>query len=104
PDGTTAVRLDQLDPAQAREVLVDGLTDLPPDLLGRLLRLTGGWALAVKATNAALRAAVRDDRDPVVTGTWLADTLAAEGPETLDLGHEHSRSRTIAATLQASLR
>jgi hypothetical protein len=104
PDDATAVRLDQLDPDQARAVLGHGLPDLPADTVGRLLALTGGWALAVKAANSALRVAVRDGRDLAGTAVWLADTLAAEGPEVLDLGHERSRNKTIAATLRASLR
>ncbi len=104
PDEATAIRLDQLDPDQARTVLRHGLPELPSDAAARLLDLTAGWAIAVKASNAALRTAVREGRDLDQTATWLADTLAADGPDVLDLGHERSRSKTIAATLQASLR
>jgi WD40 repeat protein len=104
PDDAILIKLDQLDAEQSRQVLSHDLPELSAELGKRLLALTGGWALAVKAANSVLRTAVRDGRDLAATAKWLADTLEAEGPDVLNLGQERSRTKTIAATLQASLR
>jgi WD40 repeat protein len=92
-----------LDTDQSREVLCFGLPGLDAGQRDRLLSMTGGWALALKAANSALRVAVRDGRALNQTVRWLADTLASDGPDVLNLGRERGRDKTIAATLQASM-
>lgn len=98
-----AVQVDGMDDAQARQLLTGGLPPLPESLVARLLDLTGGWALPTAMANGVLRRGLRQGRDPVATGAFLADRLADQGPASLDLGNTHSREKTITATVQSSL-
>jgi hypothetical protein len=103
PPAAIAVSVDQLDNAQSSKVLLAGLPTLPEAMIARLIDATGGWALVVNSANAILRRAIRESDEPATYAAWLAETLAAEGVGALDLGNQHARDRTFAATMRPSL-
>ncbi|GAA0219939.1 hypothetical protein GCM10010492_17500 [Saccharothrix mutabilis subsp. mutabilis] len=97
------IRVDQMNPAQARDLLVGGLGELPDDLRERLLDRTGRWPLALRLANSALRRTARDGGDIAQAAERLVRRLGDVGPTALDVADPAGRERTVAATLESSL-
>jgi len=103
PDDADTVDVDQMNHAQARELVTGGIVGLPEPLGEQLLDLTGRWPLALGLANAALRRAVRDGADVEETAQRLLRRLRDLGPAALDVTVEIRRDRAVAATLESSL-
>ncbi|KOX19352.1 hypothetical protein ADK67_33530 [Saccharothrix sp. NRRL B-16348] len=98
-----AIRVDQMNPTQARDLLGDGLAGLSDDLRERLLDSTGRWPLALRLANSALRRTARDGGDLAEAAERLVRRLDDLGPTALDVADPAGRERTVAATLESSL-
>ncbi|MBV1856326.1 NB-ARC domain-containing protein [Catellatospora tritici] len=97
------VRVDELEPAQARLILAAGLPPIGEPEMTRLLRLTGRWPLLLRLANGHLRDALDPRLGINVAAAQLADQLEQEGPDTLSLTDEASRQQAVAASINASL-
>jgi hypothetical protein len=97
------VKVDQLEPSQARAVLVHELPPIREAELARLLKLTGGWSLLLRLANAHLRTVTGAGMDPDNAAVRLADRLDREGPDTLSVTEQASRDKAVAANINASL-
>ncbi|MFC5286539.1 NB-ARC domain-containing protein [Actinokineospora guangxiensis] len=100
---TATIRVDQMNPAESRELLGTGLPGLPDRVSLALLERTGRWPLALRLANSALRRTARDGGDVVEAADRLLLRLAAIGPTALDVTDAAGRDRTVAATLESSL-
>ena len=108
-----AVRVDQMSPQQARDLLTSGLPELDPAVADGLLAVTGRWPLLLRLVNKILADYARMATDVSDKGAVLLARLRAGGPavvddllgttgRTLDVGRPQERARAIRATIGAS--
>ena len=105
---STAVRIDWLKHDQARQLLTHDLPPLPDALADELIRLAGGWPLLLRLINKILLDATRSGGDIAALADELSGRLRRDGPVQFesqwDLRDASARSRTVAATIEASTR
>jgi WD40 repeat protein len=110
----TAVRVDQMTPGQAREVLTADLDPLDPAVVKDLLEVTGRWPLLLRLVNKILVS--HADLDPAglagqasallarlhADGPAAIDDLAGDQVRGLDINNPHQRAMAVQATIEAS--
>jgi hypothetical protein len=108
-----AVRVDQMLPEEAREVLTSGGLRLPPALAEGLLKATGRWPLPLRLVAEILTNASKLGADVAEAGQLVLERLQAEGAEAiddlsgkagqdLDVKRPEERQRAVRATIGAS--
>jgi WD40 repeat protein len=111
PDVT--VQVDQMSPAQSRELLTSGLPSLDSALVSRLVDVTGRWPLLLRLANKILATAEQAGADVPAMSARLLEKLKEDGPEVvdglsqeptgpLDVGQPQQRARAVRATIEAS--
>jgi WD40 repeat protein len=105
PRGAATVMVDRMTAEQAAAALTDGVADLPRDLLGLLVSVTGGWPLLLGLVNAMLVEHLAAGAGVRAAMDWILRHLAAAGPAAFDrnLGDRQDRSQAVEATMAASL-
>jgi WD40 repeat protein len=105
PRGGKTVLVDQMDLEQAAAMLTEGLPELPPELLRRLVSLTGRWPLLLGLVNATIAENVATGAGVREAADWVLRQLAAAGPTAFDrsFGDDRDRSRAVDVTMAASL-
>jgi hypothetical protein len=109
----TAVKVDQMEPAQARQLLTWQLPDPDTNAVEQLLAVTGRWPLLLHLANKYLTSVAGISSDVSVTAAKLYKRLRAGGPQAvdelpgeadrgLDVENPRERQRTVQATIQAS--
>jgi hypothetical protein len=112
----TTVRVDQMTPRQARELLTSGLPPLDEAVLSGLLDATGRWPLLVRLVNKILadHLPLAPDGDVTTQAAALLDRLRSAGPaalddltgneghSSLDAGDPNQRAKAVRATIEAS--
>jgi hypothetical protein len=111
PRGAVRVRVDQMSPAQAREVLTGELPPIDEAVVEDLLAATGRWPLLLRLVNRVLDDAAATGQPVSAAGRDVLARLRAAGPAvvdrltgapaTLDLGEPEQRARAVRATLEA---
>ena len=107
------VKVDQMSPVQARELLLAGLPPVPPAIARGLLEETGRWPLLVRLANKILADQVRVQPDVAAAAAGLLDRLRQGGapqvdPLTgtdvgrLDVSDPDQRVKAVRATVEAS--
>lgn len=110
-NGQAVVAVDQLSDHQARRLLTAGLTQPPPaDLVTDLVAASGKWPLLLRLMNRALVSASRIDPDLGGAARNLVERLRQGDPTALDplvmgldIGDPSARSRSVSATIEASI-
>ena len=108
-----AVRVDQMSPEQAREVLTYRLPAIDPTVTEGLLSVTGGWPLLLRLINKVLADYAHMAPDLSAQGAALLERLHAGGPAAvddllrgvgrgLDVGLPQERARAVRMTIGAS--
>lgn len=108
-----AVRVDQMSPEQARQVLTSGLAPLDRQIVRELLAVTGRWPLLLGLVNKILYDAAGVGADVSVAGVRLLERLRQSGPtvvddvagtaeQGLDVAVPAERTRAVRATIAAS--
>jgi WD40 repeat protein len=108
------VKVDQMSPMQARQVLTADLPSLPAAVTEALLVETGRWPLLLRLTNRNLLAQAQSQADLAVVGKELLRRLRRDGPlrvtgqwpgvdiRQLDVDDPDQRNQAVAATIEAS--
>ena len=112
---STAVRVDQMSPEQARALLTAGLPHLDEEMVSGLLAVTGRWPLLLRLVSQILAdyVQVADVSAISAQGAMLLERLAVGGPAAidelsgdqrrrLDVGQPQERARAVRATIEAS--
>jgi hypothetical protein len=110
----TNIVVDQMTESQARQVLVSGLPEMPPETVTSLLSVTGRWPLLLGLVNKILADAYDTGADLAATARDLHLRLREEGPaivdpisgvsaDSIDLDDPRQRSSAVEATMRASL-
>ncbi|MCI4061086.1 NB-ARC domain-containing protein [Micromonospora sp. R77] len=112
PGDATTIKVDQMSPEQARQVLVWSLPSLPHQTVEQLLAATGRWPLLLRLVNRVIANAVEENRDPARTAADILRLLSEGGPaeidgltdswQELDLNIPEQRARAVRATIEAS--
>jgi WD40 repeat protein len=98
------VLVDQMNRAQAAELLTAGLPTMRSDVRAKLLRITGHWPLLLALVNSRLRLVVgRTDSDVNVAATRTWELLNRSGPAVLDVRSANDRSQAVRATVALSV-
>jgi WD40 repeat protein len=111
----TMVRVDQMTPPQARELLTAGLPPLPEPMIKGLLDVTGRWPLLLRLVNKILadHGGFTSSEDLPTHAAALLDQLRARGPaaaddltrdeyQHLDVNDPEDRAKAVWATIEAS--
>ncbi|MFD6608683.1 NB-ARC domain-containing protein [Micromonospora chalcea] len=112
PSQAIAIRVDQMSPAQARQLLTWELPPIEPRTLRGLLSATGRWPLLLRLVNRVLADELTHRRDPSDVAAEVLRLLQDGGPAQvdliardvveLDLNVPEQRSRAVRATIEAS--
>ncbi|MFI9810229.1 NB-ARC domain-containing protein [Streptomyces sp. NPDC052301] len=85
PTGALPVKVDQMSPLQAQQVLTFDLPDvLPEQTTGGLLRCTGRWPLLLRLANRLILRRMATGDDLAVAGAAVLEQLRQQGPDSLD--------------------
>ena len=103
PAGGRNILVDAMSADQARLLLTDGLTRLPPETADRLAAAAGHWPVLLNLLNGALRRRVDRGESALAAAEHVTRTLLADGPAAFDPARPAERSRAVAATVEASL-
>lgn len=98
-----SVAVPPMSPDQGRELLLDGLGDLPAAEVHMLLAVTGRWPVLLKLVNRTMRRYVRDGVTPSRAAWRVLRRLQRRGPTALDVSRPEERAQAVEATLAASL-
>ena len=107
------VLVDQMSDAQARALLLAGLSPLPPAVVAGLLAETGRWPLLLRLANKILTSQARLQPDAAKAaeellgllhagGALQVDELTGTAGQQLDVADPVQRASAIQATIQAS--
>ncbi|MGW6691798.1 NB-ARC domain-containing protein [Streptomyces sp. NPDC054961] len=109
PDGAKRVRVDEMTPDQAREVLTRDVPELPEETVSGLLRATGRWPLLLRLTNRLIVRRTATGADAATAAAEALVDLRTGGPAAgespalqLDLDDPARRSRAVRATVEAA--
>ncbi|WP_412100443.1 NB-ARC domain-containing protein [Micromonospora ureilytica] len=112
PARATAIKVDQMSPAQARQLLTWELPPIEPKVLQGLLSATGRWPLLLRLVNRVLADELTHHRDASDVAAEVLRLLHDRGPaevdllskdvRELDLNVPEQRSRAVRATIEAS--
>ncbi|MEU8376625.1 NB-ARC domain-containing protein [Micromonospora sp. NPDC048894] len=112
PSQAIAIRVDQMSPEQARQLLTWELPPMEPRTLRGLLSATGRWPLLLRLVNRVLADELTHRRDPSEAAAEVLRLLQDGGPAQvdliagdvveLDLNVPEQRSRAVRATIEAS--
>ncbi|MGH3811331.1 MAG: NB-ARC domain-containing protein, partial [Pseudonocardiaceae bacterium] len=97
------IRVDAMSSDQARQLVTDGVLDLPADLADRLASLAGRWPVLLNLINGVLRRRVARGQLPQRAAVEIVDQLVADGPVAFDPARPADRHQTVAATIAGSL-
>ena len=108
-----AVRVDQMSPEQARQVLTYGLPTMDPTVTEGLLSVAGRWPLLLRLVNKILTDYAHIASDLSAQGAALLERLHAGGPAAvddllggvsrgLDVGQPQERALAVRMTIGAS--
>ncbi|MFD0000593.1 NB-ARC domain-containing protein [Nocardia sp. NPDC127526] len=103
PPTSGRICVDAMSPAQAQQMIADGVTGLSPEMVARLANLAGRWPVLLNLVNAALRRRTDRGQPAESAAEDIAHRLTAEGPAAFDPACAEDRGRAVAATVQASL-
>ncbi|WP_045877743.1 TIR domain-containing protein [Pseudofrankia sp. DC12] len=103
PSGYHEIRVDVMSTDQAVALVTDGVVGCPPDAAARLARAAGCWPVLLNLLNGSLRRRVERGLTPGAAAAKLLATLASYGPAVFDPSGATERSKTVVATIQASL-
>ena len=103
PESCSKVVVNEMTQGESVQLLTRGLTNVPSDVVNRVLRLTGRWPVLLGLINGSARADVQLGAQAGQTIAALADQIAADGPDVLDLAEAADRNRAVSATLRTSL-
>lgn len=98
-----AVMVDALPEAQAGEVLMREVGELPKDVGGSLMAVTGRWPVLLALVNGAIRLFIRNGESGEAAARRVLARLTSLGPQGLDLRTAAGRHETVRATITASL-
>lgn len=104
PEDAVVVTVDAMERAEARQLLLSGLGEVPQQHVDRVLRLTGRWAVLLGLVNGAVRGYAAGGESAGDALDRVARQLDEGGPETFDIGSPNDRGRAVAASVQASIR
>ncbi|MDI3384920.1 NB-ARC domain-containing protein [Streptomyces sp. B-S-A8] len=109
PPGAARIRIDEMSPAQARQVLTWNLPGLPEEVVQGLLRVTGQWALLLRQVNRLLAREVATGVAAADAGRDVLRRLGQHGPTAaddpgtaLDLDDPQQRAKAVRATVEAA--
>ena len=108
-----AVKVDQMSPEQAHNLLMQGLPPMDPEVSKDLIAVTGQWPLLLRLANKILANAAKAGADMPSTAVQLLDRLRSHGPavvddllgessKSLDVGQPRERALAVRATIGAS--
>ena len=103
PHAASPIYVEAMARDEAVALLTGGLPGVPSPIVGRLLELTSSWPVLLGLVNGAARTDVADGLVPGEALAGLAEQLAADGPDVLELDDDASRGRAVTATMRASL-
>ncbi|MGF7237611.1 MAG: hypothetical protein ACQSGP_22000, partial [Frankia sp.] len=98
-----AIAVPPMSPDEGRELLLDGLGELPAAEVRLLLAVTGRWPVLLKLVNRTMRRYVRDGVTPSRAAGRVLRRLQRRGPTALDVSRPEERAQAVEATLAASL-
>ncbi|MCF1511392.1 NB-ARC domain-containing protein [Streptomyces glomeratus] len=111
PAGTERVQVDEMSPAQARQVLTWDLPPLPEELTQGLLEATGRWPLLLRMTNRLIAAEVGTGAGPAAAAEGSLRRLLERGPTVVDststalnVDDPKQRKKAVRATVEAATR
>ncbi|GAA5071577.1 hypothetical protein GCM10023319_02910 [Nocardia iowensis] len=96
------IPVDAMSGDQARELIADGVSGLPEDMVERLASLAGRWPVLLNLINAALRRRIARGQPVELAAEDIVYRLSAEGPAAFDPARADDRSRAVAATVETS--
>ncbi|WP_369269570.1 NB-ARC domain-containing protein [Streptomyces sp. R11] len=96
------IRVDAMSDDQARRLVADGVTELPPAELSQLVALAGRWPVLLNLVNGALRRRIAWGQAPDAAAREVVRQLATDGPQAFDAARPMDRNTAVAATVQAS--
>ncbi|ELS50325.1 putative WD repeat protein [Streptomyces viridochromogenes Tue57] len=109
PPGAARIRVDEMSPAQARQVLTWDLPGLPEEVVQGLLRTTGRWALLLRQVNRLIAREVATGVAAADAGQDVLQWLRQHGPTAaddpgaaLDLDDPQQRAKAVRATVEAA--
>ncbi|MFI8874108.1 NB-ARC domain-containing protein [Streptomyces sp. NPDC055243] len=118
PGAGHRIVVDEMSPAQARQVLLRELPPLPPECVEELLRATGRWPLLLRLINRAVFAEssfVTDEGEPsrmtaaAAASQRILREMRAAGPtavddpwELIELDDPRHRAKAVRATIEAA--
>ncbi|WDF42463.1 NB-ARC domain-containing protein [Streptomyces sp. T12] len=109
PPGAARIRVDEMSPAQARQVLTWNLPGLPEEVVQGLLGVTGRWALLLRQVNRLIAREVSTGVSAADAGQDLLWRLRQHGPTApddpgtaLDLDDPQQRAKAVRATVEAA--
>ncbi|MEU1480690.1 NB-ARC domain-containing protein [Streptomyces sp. NPDC005760] len=88
---------------ESRELLTQGLPDVPDEALEPLLRRVADWPLLLTLVNGAIVSRVNGGDDPAAALVFVDEQLRASGPDRFDLPHAESRTEAVTTTMELSL-
>jgi WD40 repeat protein len=104
PDDAVVVTVDAMERAEARQLLLSGLGDVPQQPVDRVLNLTGHWAVLLGLVNGAARGYADGGESASGALDRVARQLLESGPEAFDMESADDRRRAVAVSVQASVR
>jgi len=88
---------------ESRELLTQGLPDVPDEALEPLLLRIADWPLLLTLVNGAIVGRVNDGDDLLDALAFVEEQLRAGGPDRFDLPHAESRTEAVMVTMELSL-
>lgn len=103
PDDAATVDVDAMTATEARQLLTNGLGEVPESAVARLLSVTGRWPVLLGLINGAAQADVRGGASADQALLDVQAELEASGITALDPEDPDSREQAVSATIAVSL-
>jgi len=103
PAGYREIRVDVMTTEQSVALLTDGAEGCPQSTAVRLARAAGCWPFLLNLLNGALKLRIERGMSPEAAADRLLDALAAYGPAVFKPSGQAEQSKTVIATIHASL-
>jgi hypothetical protein len=102
--GSARVRVEAMEPDEAKALLLANLPTVPDDQIAPLLGATGRWPILLALINGTLNMLVNDQGNSIADALAEAELrLRSAGPIAFDPARARSRSDAVQATLEVSL-